>query len=93
MLFVIPFSCFVFGLLAGHSMMRTGRACRLAGLVALLGCAGGWVFWREGATSGLDVLLYTLVLWGAVLPSALALVMGAALGWIAQRQTTSFGRM
>lgn len=85
MLFAIPFLSFLVGLLAGHTTLRAGRWCGLAGLILLLTVVGVWALRSEGAAVGLDVFLYTFAFWGAVVPAAVALGLGALLGWIALR--------
>ncbi|KID12431.1 hypothetical protein P279_28035 [Rhodobacteraceae bacterium PD-2] len=80
MLLSVPFAAFFLALIAGHQAMSRGRGAVLAGLAALLAALGGWAFWREATTPGLDVLLYTLLIWGAVLPGLVALGLGALAG-------------
>ena len=81
MLLAIPFLSFLTALLWGHLLMRAGHCEAVAGLGSLLACAAFWALWCEGRAVGLDVLLYTLAFWGALLPALLALAIGAALGW------------
>lgn len=81
MLLAVPFAAFFLALVAGHQAMSRGRHDVATGLAAVLASLGLWAFWREAITPGLDVVLYTLLIWGAVLPGLLALGLGALLGW------------
>lgn len=85
MLLSVPFAAFFLALIAGHQAICRGRGDVLTGLAALLVGLGAWSFWREAITPGLDVLLYTLLIWGAVLPGLLALGLGGLLGWLELR--------
>ncbi len=85
MLFTVPFAAFFAALILGHLTMRAGRADIAGGLGALLIALAVWALWRETQTVGLDVLLYTLLIWGAVLPGLLALSLGVFVGWLEAR--------
>lgn len=89
MLYAVPFAAFFSALLLGHLAMRAGRPDVVGGLGAALVGLAFWAVWREAMTVGLDVLLYTLLIWGAVLPALLALALGTFVGWLEERAATA----
>ncbi|KUF09157.1 hypothetical protein [Pseudoponticoccus marisrubri] len=85
MLLIVPFAAIFLSALTGFAALRAGRPERALGLAGLLVALAGWALWQESAAAGLEVLVHTLFLWGAVVPGLVALAIGAALGWAGTR--------
>jgi hypothetical protein len=85
MLLAVPFTAFFAALILGHVLIERERRDWLVGLAVGMAGLGLWALWREGMAPGIDGLLYTLLLWGAVLPGLLALGLGAFVGWLDRR--------
>ena len=80
MLILVPFAAFAVTLIGAFLLVRSGRQEMLFSVASALVLAAGVAFWKESATAGVDVLIYTAFLWGVALPAGLALLLGAGIG-------------